>query len=147
MSTHEEIAQSIRQLVLAADAEGVIDLSPTFLANRCFSAFSSGDEDIHVEYAAVEHYKQMARRILAGRYGHEADESEAMQSDMFSGHLQTRYPVPVEPGEQPIYRPREALNVADLDWNISHLRKSAMARLEHADALKAYRDSKVAAHA
>jgi hypothetical protein len=142
MSTHEEISQTIRAFILNADSEGVIDLSPTLLASKCFERYAIGDEDIHIQYAATEHYKQMSRVMLARRFDPDADESEATQGDMFSGHLQSRYPIRVKDGEQPIYRPREALSEADLDWNIAQLRKSAAARMKHADALQAYRDSK-----
>jgi hypothetical protein len=129
-------------LIFEADAQGVIALSPTLLADRCYEHFAFGNEELHVRYLAIEHAKQMARSILARRFDVDGEENEAMQGDMFSGHLQSRYPIPVKTGEQPQYKPREALTQEELDWNISQLRKSAAARLKHADALQAYRDNR-----
>ena len=78
--------------------------------------------------------------MLARRYEHDSDENESYQGDMFSGELQDRYPTPRAAGEDPLYKPRAMLTREELDWNIAQLRKSADARLRHADALQAFRD-------
>jgi hypothetical protein len=56
--------------------------------------------------------------------------------------LQHRYPTPRPAGAEPIYKKREALSRAELAWNVAMLRKSAAARLEHADALQAWADAR-----
>lgn len=145
MSMHEEICQQLRELI--PDSEDVrvcaIDLSPTDLARLCFRKFEDENIDPHVEYAAIEHYKTMARKILSAHFDPDGESNPAHasgQADMFSGMLQERYPIRRTPGADPVYRPLGHLSLADLDWNIDMLKKSAGARLAHADALKAHRN-------
>ena len=140
MSVHEEVQQTMRQILVEIGGDSQIAISPTLLAVRTFDAFSSTQTEIHIEWSSVEHFKSLARRMLARQYEHDSDENEAYQGDMFSGELQDRYPVPRAKGEDPIYKHRSTLTRDELDWNISQLRKSADARLRHADALQAYRD-------
>ena len=140
MSFHDQIQQVIHTVINGLDGEGIISISPTTIALRVHDQFGSEEEDPHIRYASVEHFKQMARKALAGKFSTEAHESDAYMDDMFSGHLQTRYPIPLEKGREPVYKSRDALTQDELDWNIEQLRKSAMSRLEHADALQAYRD-------
>jgi len=142
MSIHEEIAQTIRNVMADLDAEAVGEVSPTLLANRTFAEFGSADMERHVRYAAIEHYKQMARRILAAKYQAEGDENPAHQGDLFSGALQQRYPRPHKRGVEPVYVPLEALTKEEAYWNAALLRRSADARTKHADALEAYVDRK-----
>lgn len=144
MSIHEEISQELRRQLSLCDEERLGDVEPGTLAQRAYCAYSQPSDDPHVAYGCREHFKQMARAILAGRFDADTDrsESEAYQGDMFSGHLQSRYPLPHARGEEPSYRRRELLTEAELDWNIASLRKSADARLRHADALESYRDSR-----
>lgn len=142
MSAHAEIEQEIRKIITELNDAGVVSLGPTAIALRTYEQYARADDDIHVKYASVEHFKQMARASLARQYDADADESEAYQDDMFSGHLQTRYPIQRGRDEEPIYKPRDALSVAELDWNIAQLEKSAQARLRHADALRLYRDQR-----
>jgi hypothetical protein len=146
LSAHSEIEQTIRQIIGELNDAGVIALGPTAIAMRTYDVYSHPDDDVHVRYASVEHFKQMSRSVLAKQYDPEdGDESEAYQGDMFSGHLQTRYPIPRKRDDEPIYKPREVLTTSELDWNIAQLEKSAHARLRHADALRLYRDQRAAA--
>ena len=55
----------------------------------------------------------------------------------FSGKLQDRYPLPRKAGEEAAYKLRSHLTPEERRWNVMQLRKSAHARLEHADALEA----------
>ena len=143
MSLHDDINQTLRREL--ESLEGVLGIRPDTLALRTVAAFNGESADPHVRYGCTEHFKQMARRLLANRYDPDGAENDAHQGDMFSGHLQQRYPIPRSANEEPEYRLRELLTPDELDWNIGQLRKSADARLRHADALQSYRDSKVMA--
>jgi len=140
MSLHEEVAAALQREIDSLGA--AIALSPTTLALAVQRHFSDAQIEPHVQYTSLEHLKQMARRALAGRYEPEGEENEAHQGDLFTGHLQDRYPVPRVKGDEPIYKHRDALTVAELAWNVDQLRKSAAARLRHADALQAWADSR-----
>lgn len=142
MSVHEEVQQVMRRVLTEVGGDTHIALSPTLLANRTLETFMTEDVDIHIEWGAVEHYKALARRMLARQYEHDSDENAVYQGDMFSGELQDRYPVPRQAGEEPLYKPRSMLSVQELNWNIGQLRKSADARLRHADALQVFCDER-----
>lgn len=140
MSMHEEIVAAIHRAI-----EGLGDavaLSPTGVALAVQRAFIESPLEPHVQYASLEHFKQMARSALARRFDAEGEESIAHQGEMFSGQLQDRYPTPRKHGQEPTYKQRDALSQDELAWNIAMLRKSAAARLEHADALQAWADSR-----
>lgn len=139
MSTlHEDVTQEIRRQVEAVNDAKAPDLSPKMIAGLVFTVFAKGTEEPHVQYACIEHFTQLSRRVLAREFGAENDPGLATQADMFSGHLQERYPIRTPVGEEPIYRVREALTDADLEWNIQRLRKISDAARTHADALAAY---------
>ena len=140
MSVHEEVQKTMRSVLSDLGADVHVELSPTLLANRTLNVFMSEHVDIHIEWGAVEHYKAIARRMLARQYEHDSDENEVYQGDMFSGQLQDRYPVQRKKGEEPLYKPRNMLSLEEITWNVEQLRKSATARLRHADALLAFRD-------
>lgn len=142
MNQHQKInAEFDRQYAFLGSA---VFISPTALAHRAFETFSTGDEDVAIQYASLEHIKHMARVYLARRKGADADLSEAYSSQeemdfgaSFSGKLQDRYPIPHKKGEEPVYKLRSELTPDERAWNVTQLRKSARARLEHADALEA----------
>lgn len=142
MSTHHQImAEIARQYTFLSDA---VIISPSALAHRAFEAFSSGEEEPHIQYASLEHLKHMARVFLAKRKDADGDENDAhfAQGEMdfgtsFSGQLQDRYPLQRKAGEEPAYKLRQHLTAEERAWNAAQLRKSARARLEHADALEA----------
>jgi hypothetical protein len=142
MSLHEEISVAIqREIDSMGDA---IALSPTSLAIAVQRSYASEIEP-HVQYTSLEHLKQIARSVLSRRFDADAEESDAYQGEMFAGQLQSRYPTPRGTGGEPIYKAREHLSASELTWNITQLRKSAAARLEHADALQAWADGRVKA--
>lgn len=138
MNLHEAITVAIHEVV---DSFGSADLiSPTTVARVLQERYGAAKSDPHVQYASLEHFKQMSRRALAGRYSAESDDTEATADDLlpgFSGHLQTRYPVPRASGEDPVYKLRSALTAAERRWNVMTLRSSGRARMLHADALEA----------
>ncbi|GIK83037.1 MAG: hypothetical protein BroJett024_41420 [Alphaproteobacteria bacterium] len=142
MSLHEEIGAAIqREIDSMGDA---IALSPTSLALAVQRSFDAASIEPHIAYTSLEHLKQMARRVLARNFDTTGEDGDAreLQGEMFAGQLQDRYPVPRAGAAEPIYKRRDALTRSELEWNIRQLRKSAAARLEHADALQAWADER-----
>lgn len=139
MNLHETITRDLQEVI---DRLGGADtMSPTYLADTLLADYGGEDTDPRLRYTGREHLKQMARKVLAGRYGHEGDDSEAHQGELFSGHLQPRYPIPRAAGDEPVYKLLGALTPEELAWNVRSLRASAKARLLHADALEAWAQS------
>ena len=141
MNQHKQIvAELARQY---EGMEGAVIVGPGALAFGAYQAFATGDEDPHIQYASIEHLKQMARKFLSSR--HEADGNDnpahGAQGEFpgisFSGQLQDRYPLQRTGDEEPVYKLRSQLTAEERSWNVQQLRKSAKARQEHADALEA----------
>lgn len=142
MNQHQRITRELeRQYELLRDAAIVF---PSALAQGVYEHFMHGDEDLHIQYASLEHFKHMARVFLAKRKDADGDENDAHSAQgnfdlgtSFSGQLQDRYPLPRKQGEEPAYKLRSELTDDERAWNVRQLRKSAKARQEHADALEA----------
>jgi len=135
-STHEQVNEAIaKEYDELGDAEVI---SPEALAFRVFEHFATGSEDARIQYVSHEHLKQMARAFLRRNSDPDSDESEAYENggDLFSGTLQHRYPVRGD-GGQHVYKLRHLLTAEERAMNVERLRKSAGARLKHADALEA----------
>ena len=143
MSLHDDIKQTIRKHLESNALAQAITLSPTAVAISVQREFAN-DESLepHIRYTSLEHLKHIARAVLSGRYGADSDENDAHQGDLFSGQLQDRYPVPAKRGEEPGYKQREHLSHSEAAWNARQLRKSASARLAHADALDAWNEGR-----
>jgi hypothetical protein len=141
MNLHQHIMREIEAQY--EHMREAVAVSPSALAHRAYEAFGNGDEDAHIQWASIEHIKQMARAFLRSKKDPDSDESDVYrQPDLdlgisFSGQLQDRYPIPRKPGEEPVYKLRGHLTAEERAWNIAVLRKSGSARLEHADALEA----------
>lgn len=136
---------------MARQYEGLQDailVSPSALAHRVFETFADSEVEPHVAYACVEHLKAMARKFLASQNEADSDENPThggQGSFEFSGQLQQRYPIPRKSGDEPVYKLRAELTLLERAWNVNALRKSASARLAHADALEAEGMSRAAA--
>lgn len=139
MSIHEDITVAMHQFIDARRDAAII--SPTAVASAVLGNFKADEKvEVHIEYASLEHLKHIARRILAGRFEDEGEDNPVYggeQGELFSGHLQERYPVPRRQGIEPQYKLRSLLTAAERAWNVRILRKSADARMAHADALEA----------
>lgn len=142
MNQHQRIMQEIERQYDAM-REAVI-VSPSALAHGALETFTTGEEDPSLQYAGLEHLKHMARVFLAKNKDPDSDESEAYtrQAELdlgihFSGHLQDRYPLQRQAGQEPVYKLRVDLTPEERAYNVNSLRKGARARLEHADALEA----------
>jgi hypothetical protein len=138
MSVYGDITNSIREIIVSNNH--VDTLSPTLVALQTLEKYGKPSE-IHIEYLSFEQAKQMARAELRAKFDPEGADNDAHQSDMFSGILQQRYPVQTRRGEDPKYKFLRLLTVDELDWNINQLLRSADARIQHAHALQAHRDS------
>lgn len=146
MNQHQQIvAELARQYEAMRDA---VIVGPGSLAFGVYQHFAKGDENPNIQYASIEHLKQMARRYLARNHDADSDENPAHRSQgefSFSGQLQERYPLPRKGDEEPAYKLRSQLTDDERHWNVEQLRKSAGARLQHADALEAEGQQTVAA--
>lgn len=137
MSLHEQIQRVMAQYI--EDRADCAILSPAAVASATLQAFTADRVEPHVEYASLEHFKHMARKALARQFDHESEDNPAYseQGELFSGHLQDRYPAARKPGEEPTYKRLDCMTDADFEWNVRSLRRSAKARALHADALEA----------
>jgi hypothetical protein len=137
MTIHEDINSAMQKWI--DERSDSVVISPTALAMATQQQFERGELEPHIEYTSLEHLKQMARRILANRFGDEGEDNPAYdeQGELFSGQLQDRYPLPRSKGAEPQYKLRNLLTARERVWNVGQLRKSAFARLAHADALEA----------
>lgn len=145
MSLHESINAAMQRYI--DERADCAILSPSAIAAAAYDAFASADVEPHIEYGCLEHFKGMARKVLAGRFTDEGEDNPAYagQGELFSGHLQDRYPLPRVAGTDPVYKLRALLTPDERAWNVRLLRKSADARLAHADALEAEGMSSAAA--
>lgn len=146
MNQHQQIMEVMERLY--DDLSGAIMISPSALAAKAYEHFRAKKKiDPHIQYASVEHLKDMARAFLRKRNDPSDDGSEAYTQDefSFSGKLQRRYPMPHKRGEEPQYKLREYLTPEERAWNVDQLRKSGQSKLEHADAMEAEGQKKAAA--
>jgi|688.fasta_scaffold167928_4 hypothetical protein len=137
MSLHDDITSTIDQLVADADTNNAVYASPTAIAVDVHSIYGDDDEDDHIKYASIEHFKHMARKRLARRYDYASQEALESQDDMFSGELQQRYPIPRKLGEEPQYKLRHLLTDVERAFNLEKMRRTASSLLAHADAFEA----------
>lgn len=148
MSQHQQIMTEMqRQYDNLGDAILVGPKSLAFAVYRHFREGRKENVEPHIEYSSVEHLTNMARRFLAKNNDPNADDNEVYgaQGVLFSGKLQDRYPVPRKAGEEPLYKKRSELTPEERAWNVEQLRKAARSRQEHADALEAEGQGRVAA--
>lgn len=135
---HESILAVMTRYI--EDRRDCVILSPAAVASATFQGFNDEAIEPHIEYASLEHFKHMARKVLGRRFDHESDENPAYaeQGELFSGDLQERYPAARKKGEDPTYKRLGDLSEDDFEWNVRALRRSAKARALHADALQSY---------
>src|SRR5260364_123498 len=91
------------------------------VALKVYDLYSGELEEPHISYACYEHYKQMARQLLAEKTTH---------------CLQDRYPVKIQGISN--YKPLAELTEQELLWNYERLRKAADAMTQHATTLLIY---------
>jgi hypothetical protein len=142
MTIHEDIVTAINRMV--DEHPGAV--SPLVVALRLKKLYNARKLEAHIEYASLEHFKQMARRQLAGRFNPAALAEEGgvfitEQGDLFGVRMQARYPYPHKRGQDPTYQRVELLSYADLKWNVKQLRKASEGLRLHAIELEAYAEA------
>ncbi len=140
MSLHEDIQQKMRVALVQASEQEMDHLSPSWMATQIYEAYRSPSDDAHVQYACIEHFKQMARKLLASKF--HPDRDEIAQGELFPETLQARYPIQKKRGEEPVYKFLEALSELEGYWNVDQLRKAGRSRLKHAQTLLIYLKAK-----
>ena len=135
MTQHSQVMAAFGRHIEALS--GAVAIMPSSLAWAVYQEIVHDEVDPILEWACLQHLKTLARNALAGRYLPDGEENAAHQGDLFSGALQERYPLPRTQGQEPTYKRRDQLTAEEREWNVRQLRKSAQARLEHADALEA----------
>lgn len=143
MTMHEDLHTALQQKI--ESLEGVTLLSPTSVALAVQRHFA-GDQllEPHVQYASLEHLKLMARQVLAkrfGSFGAPPEDDQPYLDETFS-NLQKWYPTPRKGGQERGYKKLEDLSDDEVLWNINMLKRSAGARIDHAEALKNWMESR-----
>jgi len=133
---HDDISRTMLSILETQLSRQTV--SPSTLAQFAMRQYDGASLEPHIEYASLEHFKHIARTLVARTLDADADESVAYQGELFSGQLQTHYPKARKRGEEPVYIPREAMTRDDVRFNCERLRKSGQARFDHADALEAW---------
>lgn len=133
-SSNEAKVISQKMAEAYANLEDAVVIFPDALALQVQKSIASGDENVLVRYAMLEHLKQVARNFLrhsnSGDLGDTGDDTPT-QSDMFE--LQDRYPLPKGNG----YKKRQELTPIERAYNVAQLRKKGRGYLRHADELEA----------
>jgi hypothetical protein len=133
MSLYEDILTKIDNVLMQMDEENSAFISPSSVAIAVHSIFKKPNEDARVSYAAIEHFKHMARKRLSRKFDPTSQEAMEVQDDMFSGVLQKRYPIPRAENEEPQYKIRQLLTDEESLYIVTILRKKANSLNAHAD--------------
>src|SRR5260363_188900 len=133
---HQDHQQKMRAAIVEASEQDMNDLPPSWIANQVYDAYGNTSVDAHVQYACMEHLKQMARKLLASKF--HPDRDEIAQGELFPETLQTRYPIKRKRGEEPVYKLLDALSEIEGYWNVEQLEKAGGARFKHADTLRTF---------
>lgn len=139
MNQYQQIMEEMEKHYHALGA--AILIAPSALAVKVYDHFRAKEVvDPHIQYASLEHMKNMARQFLRKRNDPTAEEKIedcGQNAFQFSKELQPRYPIPHRRGEGPQYKLREHLTTDERVWNVERLRRAAKTFGEHADALEA----------
>ena len=145
---HHQVRQQMLQIIDATAA--AVDISPTTVAIKTQDHYRNhADLEVHLEFASLEHFKQMARGLLANKHDPLVrlmdPNIDDASIDMFAEHLQERYPLPRRKGEpkrDPIYRRREAISFGDINVICDSFDRKAGALSKHGRALRAWNISR-----
>lgn len=135
MTEHEIIATDIQEIINRFD--GVDVISPASIAIALYDKYADGIQNVLIEYASREQFKNMARKALGRSFDTVKDSGES-QGELFNGNLQPRYPIPGTAGEDRVYVRLEAMTSEQRKWNADRLLKAGRAFTLHGKALLAY---------
>lgn len=120
---------------------GEIRISPAWIATEAMSELDPDKTAPTLVYRAAHlQLRQMARSICRKKF---EDDGEAEQHEIWPD-LQTRYPAAHSTDAEPEYVLLEHLSEADKTYNVNRLRREGRAKLDRADALEAWWQSKAA---
>lgn len=139
-TTHtEQVQQIMRDVYDALDNTGDVEVNPKLVAARTLDRLDpEGIAPTLVGWTATLELRQMARAFCR-RVSCVADLGASVQSEMFDGQLQRRYPA-VRNGEE-VYVLREHMTLRERRQMSARLRSEAKAKSQHADALDAETDA------
>lgn len=115
-------------------------ISPSWVATQAMVELDPTRLSIPLVYLAAHlELRQIARGLLRQWFEEDEEdpENESKQHELFPG-LQRRYPVARNKGDEPEYVRLEEMTDEDGEYNMTRLRREAMAKLHHVDALAAY---------
>jgi hypothetical protein len=144
MSQHNYLNEQILSII--HDLGYVAAISPSHVAEIASERLCQDIKLPMTRYAVHEFFKAVARPLLANKFeaNSKLNFDDVPQSELFTGTLQERYPLPRKKDTEPTYKLLSALTEDEIIWNIRQLRISAQARLKHADALEAYLQNQIA---
>lgn len=141
-STNEQVNQILREEYEALDNDGEISISAALLASKAWERIDPLSQSAELpSYLSILTLRQFARGILAEKV--EADEqNDHPQDEMFTGHLQKRYPVKRN-GEE-TYVLRECMTIPERRENAARLQREGATKIAHGRALDAETDMLIA---
>jgi hypothetical protein len=141
-SMHEQVMQTMLRVI--DDMADAVMISPTTVAFAVVDFYGRTGQENHLVYASTEHFKQIARGVLSGRFGVSglARKLADAQDDAFAELLQDRYPIKKSADGIPQYKKRQFMSDSEILWIVARMRKAGSGILRHCDALQAYLDSR-----
>lgn len=136
-NTTEQVMQILREVYDELDGTGDIEINPALIAARTLKRIDPDSESpVLVGWMAVLEMRQMARSLC--RRVSCIAESASVQSELFDGQLQRRYPA-LRGGEE-IYVLRECMTIAERRIMAARLYAEGESKIKHAQALDAETD-------
>lgn len=111
-------------------------VNPSWLATMAMDLIGFQRDRHELAYLGCHlHFRQLARGFCRKSF----DPVDAKEDDLFPETLQGRYPRPPRADDaEPEYILRDLMTDADVAFNVTRLRKEALAKKAHADALEAW---------
>ena len=146
MSLHEQIVTAMQKYLDDHDACATISVKA--LAKAALDKVATEKLPPEVEYLALIGAKDIGRPLLAGQFGKRADKSVSVirtdQGELFSGKLQSRYPVRQPGDDEPTYKRRDLLTRAEVRKIVGSYRRTGESWIAHGDALEAWDAERIA---
>jgi len=137
--THEETKARELLAGIYERHQHKVFVSPSWLATEAMQILDPSHRSHPIEYTMAHlQFRQLARSVCSGRWERERPGETTEQHDLFPV-LQKRYPRAGRSSEQePEYVLLEHMSGADVRFNVGRLRKEAVGKMRHADALEAW---------
>lgn len=142
----EQLKQTIRRAFARAREEREAIVVPAWISAEAYTVLDpERAAPILVQWAATLQLRQFAREVCRGELAEQERQAEFVDDDgTWAGHLQEMYPANRRLGdeEQEVYVRREYLTDPEIDANIRRLEREGQAKLGHARALLAFKESR-----